>query len=95
MLIETNKTELKFFLILTNKRAILNTNHLSPNFGELVPLQPKSSRSSIMITKNCAYRNHEYQPGSKLPKYHHAYMNTDLCKDLFLSKYAYSFGELA
>ena len=57
------------------------------SWGEYQIPVTKVNQSSITITQNRAYRNHEYQPGSKLPEYHHAYTNTDSCKDIFLSKY--------
>ena len=53
------------------------------SWGEYQIPVTKVNQSSITITQNRAYRNHEYQPGSKLPEYHHAYTNTDSCKDIF------------
>ena len=40
------------------------------------PLVPKSSRSSETKTQNCAYTNHEFQPGWNMPEYQHSYTNT-------------------
>ena len=59
----------------TNSRFVLEAN--------LKSLYPRSSRSSIMKTKNRDQLKHDYKPGSNSLEYHHSYMNTDLCNNLF------------
>ena len=46
-------------------------------------LKPKSKRSLIIITQNHAYTKYEYQPGLKLPEYHHSYTNTVRVRTFF------------
>ena len=52
-------------------------------------LWPKSSQSWTLVTQTLAHTNHNHKPISKLPEYHHAYTNTNLCNDLFLSDYKF------
>ena len=81
-----------YHYIIKKRKQCNNVNQISANRGansrfvlesSLKSLWPKSSRSSILKTKNGVQSKHDYQPGSNSLDYHHSYTNTDSCNDLF------------
>ena len=65
---------------------------LEATIDAIIKKANKNARTLILIHKRFTSTSRSatglfgtelYQPGSKLSEYYHAYMNTDLCKNLF------------